>query len=117
MEADTRAQEETDQTEYEDEMQACDIEKARRTKEAEMKQQESQRLTAKVEEMSKTKKHVEDELYAVNQYLKDLEPACVTGDSTYEARKAARAKEIDALRQAQNILEDAFKQKVGAPAP
>merc|ERR1719252_253553 len=43
MEADTRAQEETDQKAYDEEMQACDIEKARRTKEAEMKKQESER--------------------------------------------------------------------------
>merc|ERR1719378_1541197 len=98
-------------------MQECDIEKARRTKEAEMKQQESQRLAEKVDEMSKTKKHVADELAAVLQYLKDLEPACVTGDSTYEDRKAARAKEIEALREAQNILEDAFKATPSSPAP
>merc|ERR1719263_2778189 len=117
MEADTRAQEETDQKAYDEEMQACDIEKARRTKEAEMKQQESQRLTEKVDEMSKTKKHTEDELAAVNQYLKDLEPACVTGDSTYEERKAARAAEIEALKEAQTILEDAFSERAGAGAP
>jgi len=41
----------------------------------------------------------------------------VLGDSTYEDRKAARAKEIEALREAQNILEDAFKATPGAPAP
>merc|ERR1719359_462467 len=74
MEADTRAQEETDQKAYEKEMQECDIEKARRAKEVEMNQQESARLADKVDEMSKTKKHVEGELDAVNQYLKDLEP-------------------------------------------
>merc|ERR1719359_2785931 len=34
MEADTRAQEETDQQAYDEEMQKCDIEKARRQKEA-----------------------------------------------------------------------------------
>merc|ERR1719321_2197473 len=116
MEADTRAQEETDAKAYDQEMQDCSIEKARRSKEIEMKTQESKRLEDKVESLSKTKKHVEDELFAVNQYLKDLEPACVTGDSTYEDRKAARAKEIEALRQAQVILQDAFKE-TGAPAP
>merc|ERR1719375_2819780 len=111
MEADTKAQEEHDQ-----EMQDCSIEKARRSKEIEMKTQESKRLEDKVESLTKTKKHVSDELFEVNQYLKDLEPACVTGDSTYEDRKAARAKEIEALRQAQVILEDAFKE-TGASAP
>merc|ERR1719388_601120 len=117
MEAQTRAQEESDQKAYEDDMSKCAIEKARRMKEVEMKTQESKRLTDKVEALTKTKKHVADELAAVVQYLKDLEPACVTGDSTYEDRKAARAKEIEALREAQNILEDAFKATPGAPAP
>merc|ERR1719263_2767219 len=114
MEADTKAQEATDQETYDQEMQDCSIEKARRSKEIEMKTQESKRLEDKIESLEKTKKHVSDELFAVNQYLKDLEPACVTGDSTYEDRKAARAKEIEALRQARVILRDAFK---AAPGP
>merc|ERR1719386_607983 len=117
MEAETKAQEEADQKAYDDEMSELAIEKATRKKEIEMKTQESKRLTDKVEALTKTKKHVADELAAVVQYLKDLEPACVTGDSTYEDRKAARAKEIEALREAQNILEDAFKATPGAPAP
>jgi len=50
-----------------------------------------------------------DEHAAVVQYLKDLEHGCVDGDSTYEDRKAARAKEIEALGKAQIILRDAFK--------
>ena len=41
--------------------------------------------------------------------MKDLEHGCVDGDSTYEDRKAARAKEIEALGKAQIILRDAFK--------
>merc|ERR1719454_970498 len=117
MEAQTRAQEESDQKAYEEDMSKCAIEKARRMKEVEMKTQESRRLSDKVDALTKTKKHVADELAAVVQYLKDLEPACVTGDSTYEDRKAARAKEIEALREAQNILEDAFKAAPSAPAP
>merc|ERR1719440_232102 len=117
MESETAAQEEIDQKAYLEEMQACDIEKARRTKEAEMKTQESQRLSEKVAEMEKTRKSVEDELAAVIQYLKDLEPACVLGDSTYEDRKAARAAEIEALREAQTILEDAFKERGAGAAP
>jgi len=117
MEADTRAQEETDQKEFEGEMKDCAIEKAKRTKESEMKTQEKKRLGDKIDEMSKQRKHVSDELEAVNQYLKDLRPACVEGDSTYEDRKAARSTEIDALKQAQGILSDAFKgEREGAPA-
>jgi len=109
MEADTRAQEEMDQKEFEGEMKDCAIEKSRRTKESEMKTQEKKRLGDKINEMTKQRKHVSDELEAVNQYLKDLRPACVEGDSTYEDRKAARATEVDALHQAQGILSEAFK--------
>ena len=45
----------------------------------------------------------------MEQYLKDLEPACGTGDSSYDDRKQARADEIEALRKAQAILQDAFR--------
>ena len=35
------------------------------------------------------------------------------GDSTYEDRKAARTKEIEALKEAQDILEKAFDEPAG----
>jgi DNA repair exonuclease SbcCD ATPase subunit len=111
MEADTRAQEETDQKAYDEEMSSSEIEKSRRAKENEMKSSEKRRLVEKMEETKKSKKHFSNELEAVNQYLKDLEPACVEGDSSYEDRKKARDKEIEALRKAQDILQDAFKAK------
>merc|ERR1719265_1873740 len=111
-----KAQEAMDKKAYDESMSECAIEKSRRTKEAEMKTQEKKRLQDKVEAMTKQRKQIADELEAVVQYLKDLRPACVEGDSTYEDRKAARAKEIDALRQAQQILAEAFNQPVGGPA-
>merc|ERR1719375_1428816 len=86
MEADTKAQEAADQEEYDKEMRDCSIEKARRAKESEMKSQEQKRLQDKVQSLEEQKKHVSDELSSVVQYLKDLEPACVSGDSTYEDR-------------------------------
>lgn len=110
MEADTRAQEAADQETYDTDMQTHSIEKAKRSKEAEMKANEKKRLVDKINSLSKTKKHVADELEATEQYLKDLQPACVDGDSTYEDRKAARTKEIDALHKAQDILAEAFKE-------
>jgi len=91
-------------------MQTHCIEKAKRSKEAEMKANEKKRLVDKINSLTKTKKHVSDELEATAQYLKDLQPACVDGDSTYEDRKAARTKEIDALHKAQDILAAAFKE-------
>merc|ERR1719324_2056160 len=116
MEADTNAQEAMDQKAFDEMAKESAIEKSRRIKEAEMKTQEKKRLVDKIEAMTKQRKHVSDELEAVVQYLKDLRPACVEGDSTYEDRKAARTKEIEALREAQGILADAFNQPVGGPA-
>jgi peptidoglycan hydrolase CwlO-like protein len=109
MEADTRAQEASDQEAYDEDMQENDIEKAKRSKEEEMKTNEKKRLVDKVGSLTKKKKHTTDELEATEQYEKDLQPACVEGDSSYEERKAARTQEIEALRTAQNILADAFK--------
>jgi chromosome segregation ATPase len=113
MEAETRAQEQEDQDLYDKEMSECEIEKARRSKEAEMKTQEQKRVDAKAEEMEKAKKGVQKELDAVKQYLEDLKPACVNGDSSYEDRKKARDDEIAGLKQAQGILKDAFGKQPG----
>jgi len=118
MEADTKAQEEVDQRAYDEEVKSCKIEKSRRSKQAEMKGQERARVLNKVASQEKSLKHIQDELSTVEQYLKDLAPACVEGDSTYEERKAARDAELSSLKEAQVILADAFKQAPGAePAP
>merc|ERR550537_1611076 len=111
MEADTKAQEATDQKEYAQQMSESKIEKATRSKEAEMKEQEKKRLVDKLESLKKTRKHLSGELEAVNQYYEDLKPACMDGDSSYEERKASRDKEIEALRQAEDILAKAFDDK------
>lgn len=114
MEADTMAQEEVDQKAYEEEKKSSEIEKARRSKEAEMKSSEKARVLDKVSSEEKALKHVSEELASVEQYLKDLGPACVEGDSTYAERKAARAAELSALKEAQVILAEAFEEKAGA---
>ena len=108
MEADTKAQEEADQKAYDDLLAQNKIEKARRTEEVEQKTQEKQRLVANIASYTGLKKHVTTELDSVKQYLKDLEPACVIGDSTYTDRKAARDQEITALKEVQGILQSAF---------
>jgi len=114
MEADTMAQEASDHHFYEEEMKDCAIEKATRLKEAEVKAAEKQRQADKTATLSAERKHVEEEHEATTQYLADLQKACVEGSSTYDDRKAARQKEIDALHEAKDILKAAFEQ---APAP
>lgn len=108
MEGDTAAQEAYDQKAYDEDMKSCDIEKARRAKESEMKTQERKRLLDDQQSMESTRKGVQGEMEATEQYLKDLEPACVEGTSTYNDRKAARSKEVEALKEAQTLLQDAF---------
>jgi DNA repair exonuclease SbcCD ATPase subunit len=111
MEAETKSQDEVDQKEYEETMKANEIEKAGRTQEVEMKTAEKARRVDKIASLSSQKKNTEGQLEKTEQYLVDLKPACVDGDSTYEDRKAARTKEIEALQKSQQILLDAFKEK------
>jgi len=107
MEADTKAQEQMDQRAFEKEMQRIQIEKARQEKESEIKSHEKARLNDLIQATEKARDHTNDELGAVKQYLKDLEPACINGTSTYEERKGERSAEIEALKQSKTILEEA----------
>lgn len=116
MEAETTAQEQSDQKLFEETMQETSIEKARRTKESEMKTLEKKRLVEKIASLAGKEKHETKEHAAVTQYLADLQHACVDGDSTYEKRKDARSKEIAALKEAQTILSDSYNKKFKDPA-
>lgn len=66
-----------------------------------------QRLSQKFSNLGQKKKHTKNALFELNQYLDDLTPACRGGD--YEKRKADRAAESNALKEAQTFLKDAFK--------
>merc|ERR1719321_805367 len=111
MEADAKVTDETDQKEYEQDMAAKKIEMDETNTDTQMKTTKKESLQQKMESTAATLKHTTSELDAVEQYLKDLEPACGTGDSSYDDRKKARADEIEALRRAQTILEEAFRAK------
>jgi len=113
MEAETKSQEEVDQKEFEQSIKENKIEKARRTKESEMKNAEKGRRVEKITSLYSTEKDTWAELEKTDQYLVDLKPACVSGDSSYTDRKASRSKEVKALKDAQIILQDAFKEKAG----
>jgi len=112
MEADAKVQDETDQGNYDKDMQAKKIELAETEQDTQMKTNKKQSLQEKLEGNQGQLKHVSSELDAVKTYLKDLQPACGEGDSSYEDRKKARADEITALRKAQTILEEAFRAKL-----
>jgi len=112
MEADATVADTTDQKNFEEDMQASKIELAETKTDTAMKSQKKSSLEEKIEGMTAAKKHTARELSAVEAYLDDLEPACGEGDSSYEDRKQARKDEMEALRKAQNIFEDAFRAKL-----
>jgi len=111
LEAETQSQEATDKRAFDEQIQSEKIEKARRAKEIEMKSNRKMQKVDAINQMTGSRKNVASELEKTEQYLKDLEPACVSGDSSYEKRKEARDKEIGALKKAQGFLEDAYSPK------
>merc|ERR1719252_450304 len=111
MEADAKVADETDQKDYEADMNAKKIEVDETNTDIQMKTSKKTSLEEEMSGKAAQLKSTSSELDAVEQYLKDLEPACGTGDSSYDDRKKARADEMDALRQAQTILEEAFRAK------
>jgi len=111
MESQTLAQEEGDQETFEQDIKDCKIEMARRQSESSQKAAEEKRTLEKKREMEATRKSVAGEKEATEQYLKDLQPACVEGSSTYDDRKAARAAEVESLTEAQSLLQKAFEDK------
>merc|ERR1719171_2633048 len=111
VEADTRSQEATDQKEYDQSMSDNDIEMARRRQESDMKSGEKKRRNENIATLNGQLKDTQGEHEKTDQYLTDLQPACVSGDSSYKDRKDARSKEITALKKAQVILQEAFNQQ------
>merc|ERR1719486_1549425 len=77
MEAETKSQEAQDQKEYDESMSANEIEKAEREQEVQMKTSEKKRRVDKIASLTSQKKDTEAELEKTEQYLKDLEPACM----------------------------------------
>jgi len=111
MEAEAKAQDETDQQNFDKDMAATKVDIETTNADTQMKTSKKDSDTGKMEAASSALKSESSEYDAVDQYLKDLEPACGEGDSSYGERKQARSDEIDALRKAQGILEEAFRAK------
>jgi len=110
MEAQAKSDETTQQDEHDQWLTATKIDKAAAEKDSEMKSARKLTLSQKLEGKMKDKDHNEKELEATEEYMVNLQPACVEGDSSYEERKAARTTEIEALKQAETILDEAFSE-------
>jgi len=109
MEAESKAADNTDQKNFDTDMAAKKVEMEEITMDSQMKGTKKDALQEKMEGSSAQLKHTTSEFDAVKQYLKDLEPACGSGDSSFGDRKQARTDEVEALKKAQGILEDAFR--------
>merc|ERR1712066_781175 len=104
LEADTQAAEASAQKEYDTFMTDSKVDKESKTKDIEhktaKKQDESQSLTVKKEDLEATQK----ELDAALAYFDKLKPSCVDAGVSYEDRVARRKEEIESLQEALRIL-------------
>merc|ERR1719159_2301513 len=110
-----QSQAEADETAHQDDfdkfLTKAQMDKAARTKDTEMKQSRKGRFEEKKSAKEEGYAHTTKELEGTKQYREDLEHACEDGDSSYAERKDARTQEIEALREAQGILEKAFEEE------
>merc|ERR1719253_2493114 len=100
LESDTAAAEATAQKEYDEFMTTSKVDKAAKTTDIEhkttKKQDETQALTTKNEDLEGTQK----ELDAALAYFDKLKPSCVDAGVSYDDRVARRKEEIESLQEA-----------------
>jgi len=104
LEADTKAAEAAAQKSYDEFMTTSKVDKAAKTTDIEhkttKKQDETQALTTKNEDLEGTQK----ELDAALAYFDKLKPSCVDAGVSYDDRVARRKEEIESLQEALRIL-------------
>jgi len=110
MEAQARSDETAQQQEYDSWMAGSKADREAKVKDSESKSARKMTLETKLEGKETDYAHNTKELETTEKYLEELQPACDGGDSTYEDRKAARTQEIEALKSAEGILEEAFEE-------
>jgi hypothetical protein len=104
LEADTKAAEESAQSEYDEFMTDSATDKSKKTTDSEhktaKKQDESQTLTQVMEDLQGT----QEELDAALAYFDKLKPSCVDAGVSFEERVARRKEEIESLQSALQVL-------------
>jgi len=104
LEADTKAAEESSQSEYDEFMTDSATDKSKKTTDIDhksaKKQDEQASLTSTLEDLQGT----QEELDAALAYFDKLKPSCVDAGVSYEERVARRKEEIQSLQEALGIL-------------
>jgi len=104
LESDTKASEASAQKEYDEFMTDSKVDKSQKSTDIEhktaKKQDESQALTSKNNDLEGTQK----ELDAALAYFDKLKPSCVDSGVSYEDRVSRRKEEIESLQEALKIL-------------
>merc|ERR1711865_1334344 len=104
LEADTKAAEESAQSEYDEFMTDSATDKSKKTTDSEhktaKKQDENQSLTQTLEDLQGT----QEELDAALAYFDKLKPSCVDAGVSFEERVARRKEEIESLQSALQVL-------------
>lgn len=90
--------------EYEKETKENEIEKTTKDQDVKYKSKEAKELDKYAAEITADRSGVQEELDAVNEYLKKIEEECIAKAETYEERKERREAELAGLKQGLEIL-------------
>jgi chromosome segregation ATPase len=114
LEAETVATETSDQDAYDQDMSDKQIKLTELRQNIKMKSARKSQSEEKLVSTQGTHKKTSNQLEALDQYMLDLGDACASGlsheerDAKYDERKAARASEIQSLKDALKVLKEAF---------
>merc|ERR1711934_785930 len=105
--------EEAAQAAYDQETKENEIEKTTKEQDIKYKSEEATGLEKATAEATSDRSGVQEELDAVNEYLKTIEDRCIAKAEPYEERVRRREAELKGLREALTILENetSFLQK------
>merc|ERR1719174_994598 len=98
--------EEASQSSYDQETKDNEIEKVTKEQDVKYKSEESTGLDKSVAEATSDRSGVQEELDAVNEYLKTIEDRCIAKAEPYEERVRRREAELKGLREGLAILEE-----------
>jgi len=104
LQADTKAEEASNQEAYETFMTEGKKNKAMKERKIEMDNADKASAETKLQEDTKDMKGTQDELLAADRYYSKLVPQCFDKGQTFEERTASREAEIASLKQALEIL-------------